>query len=587
LLPTGIAATLVVVAAGGYAVWKKGTSPPAAELASKAVPLTTLAGVVRHPTFSADGNQVAFSWNGPKEDNTDIYVQQIGAGTPHRLTSDPGTDISPVWSPDGRAIAFLRILRDGRQELRLVPPVNGPERKVADIKPRGFLREVTLDWCRDSTCIILTDHSAPDPGKPDVLFVVSVDSGEKRQLTSGPDTGLADTDPAVSPDGKWLVFRRDTAPFSGRLHVVPLGSGMTLAGEPRPITSFLLSAYWPRWISNDEILFSAKGALWRTRIAPGSEPARVAFAGEDGVTPAVSPAVAGRPARLAYVRSYRDTNVWRLETGGVGMPANGAPVRAIGSTRRDALAQLSPDGRSIVFISDRSGESELWISDVDGGNAVQLTSLGATPGFPRWSPDGSLVAFHSNTEEGPAGDVFVVPSGGGKPRKMTSDAASDTFATFSRDGRWIYFCSRREGSNAIWKLPVTGGAPTRVTPKTAIFALEGTDGKNIYFVEGSTLAVAGALWRQPLGQGAPEKLVDGVMPLAFDVLDRGIYYLGDVAGGSVLFYDFATRQSIVVAKSVAPSNASASLSVSADGRTILFTRIDTRVDDLMLVDKFR
>jgi hypothetical protein len=76
------------------------------------------------------------------------------------------------------------------------------------------------------------------------------------------------------------------------------------------------------------------------------------------------------------------------------------------------------------------------------------------------------------------------------------------------------------------------------------------------------------------------------MPLAFDVLDRGIYYLADAQGGSELFYDFATRRSTVVAKSVAPSNAGAGLSVSADGRIILFTRIDTRVDDVMLVDRF-
>jgi serine/threonine protein kinase len=66
----------------------------------RAVALTTLPGQELYPSFSSDGKQVTFSWNGTKQDNFDIYVQMIGAGAPLRLTHDPERDYNPVWSPD-------------------------------------------------------------------------------------------------------------------------------------------------------------------------------------------------------------------------------------------------------------------------------------------------------------------------------------------------------------------------------------------------------------------------------------------------------------------------------------------------------
>ena len=83
---------------------------PRAEPASvKLVPLTTFPGSENQPAFSPDGKQVAFSWNGPKEDNRDIYVMLVGTATPVRLTTDAAADWLPAWSPDGRRIAFVRI----------------------------------------------------------------------------------------------------------------------------------------------------------------------------------------------------------------------------------------------------------------------------------------------------------------------------------------------------------------------------------------------------------------------------------------------------------------------------------------------
>ena len=307
-------------------------------------------------------------------------MQQIGAGSPLRLTTDPSNDYNPVWSPDGRSIAFLRRQSEaGKSELRLIPPLGGPERKLAEIRVRGgtFVTPPYLAWCPDSNCLVVTD--SPGEGKPDALFVISLETGEKRQLTNPQPPAIGDTNPAVSPDGSWLVFRRNAGGlFTGELYRLPLGRGLTAAGEPRRLTPAALDADYPTWMPDSkEILFSARGSLWRLVVPGESTPARLPFVGEDGLMPVVSRPQPGRPSRLVYVRSFQDFNIWRVETSAPGAPASSPPVVSISSTRGDGMPQLSPDGRRVAFTSDRSGEWEIWLADPDGSNAVQLTSMGA------------------------------------------------------------------------------------------------------------------------------------------------------------------------------------------------------------------
>jgi Tol biopolymer transport system component len=449
------------------------------------------------------------------------------------------------------------------------------------------MRPVTLAWCPDSRCLVITDASSPDGTKPDALFIVSTESGEKRQLTTPHPPFLADSDPALSPDGRRLVFRREIAPFSGQLQLAQLDPNLAVVSPPRSLTPILLTAYNPKWISNDEIIFSAKAALWRMRVGDAAGPERLPFVGDDGSMPAVSPAVPGRPGRLVYVRSFADLNVWRIETSAPGAPASSAPAPAIASTRRDVLAQLSPDGRRVTFISDRSGESEIWAADASGENAVQLTSLGANPGYPRWSPDGRTIAFHSNSETHAYGALYIVPADGGRARQLTANPTTDVFPSFSRDGRWIYFSSSRSATPSIWKIPASGGSAVQVSASSAPLALESWDGTSLFYVESRMIDVPGPLWQLSLkGAAAPVKLADGVMPASFDVIEGGIYYVERLSGDAQLRYlDLANRRSTVVAANL--GRVSPGVTAARDGRAILYSRIDSWVNDLMLVDDFR
>ena len=277
-----------------------------------------------------------------------------------------------------------------------------------------------------------------------------------------------------------------------------------------------------------EILFSARGSLWRLVVAGESTPARLPFVGEDGLMPVVSRPQPGRPPRLVYVRSFEDYNIWRVETSAPGATASSPPVVSISSTRRDDMPQLSPDGRRVAFTSDRSGEWEIWLADPDGSNAVQLTSMGArATGYPHWSPDGELIVFHSNLEG--QWEVYVIPAAGGKPRNLTSHPAIDAFPSFSRDGKWIYFTSNRTGERSDMEdAGIRRGCRPGDKQRRIHRPLESPDGAYLYYVQ--TMDTPGPLWRVPASGGVPVKVLEGVVLGNFVVLEGGIYYIDRPSG---------------------------------------------------------
>jgi Tol biopolymer transport system component/predicted Ser/Thr protein kinase len=580
----GVAAAVVgslVAVALLAARWLRSGPPPAP---LRAVAVTTFTGQEQYPSFSPDGRHLAFSWNGPKQDNFDVYVQLIGAGTPLRLTTDPAPDHNTVWSPDGRWIAFLRgDPQSGRSEVRLVPALGGPERKLLDIAAVEVLGSPRLlAWCPDSTCLVFTDR--PGQGGPDAVFAYAIDTAQRRQLTHPAAPAQGDSQPAVAPDGRSLVFRRNISNgFTGELYLQPLTSALEPEGPPRRLTPASLDANHPAWLpQSDAVLFSARGRLWRQAVtASTADP--LPFVGEDGVMPIVSPSAGDGSTRLAYVRSVADTNIWRIDMAEPGAPARSGPAVAISSTRSDGNPQLSPDGTRVALTSNRSGDPEIWLTDLDGGNAVQLTAMGASAtGTARWSPDGTQVTFNSNVEG--HWDVYTVGVAGGTPRRLTDHPGNDSASSFSSDGRWVYFNSNRTGDFQIWKMPVSGGTAVQVTHNGGYIALESPDGAHVYYTQ--TIAAASPLWRVSTTGGQPEKIADGVIWRCFAVLDGGVYYVDRAGGDTRLQYlELASRRASTVVTGLGQVHYG--MTASDDGRTVFYTRVDATTNDLMLVDGFR
>jgi Tol biopolymer transport system component/predicted Ser/Thr protein kinase len=578
------AAAAAVIAIAFLAWWSWSAGQPAEP--PRATALTTFPGLELHPSFSPDGNHVAFSWSGRAQENTDIYVQQIGAGSPLRLTTDPLNDYNPVWSPDGRWIAFFRGAPPApiglrKREIRIIPPLGGADRKIAEVLSQDFFPLASyLAWSADSGFLIVTDTQGV--GRPDALFSVSVETGEKAALTRPQLPVLADLSPAVSSDGSRLVFLRRTTWGAGELHLLPLRPDLTAAAESKRLTHAEFGANFPVWIPGSrDILFSAKRALWRMTAAENSSPGRLAFAGEDALMPAVSRPGQGRGARLAYVRSFADFNFWRLNTPGPGAPATSAPVLAAASTRVEYHIQFSPDGRRVAFTSERSGEPEIWVSDPDGSNAVQLTFLrGIDANCPAWSPDGETVAFSAAGKD--EFDIYTVPAAGGKLRRLTTDPAIDLCPSFSQDGKWIYFSSMRAGDSRLRKMPASGGEAVEVAAGHAGRAMEASNG-DVYYI---TTSILSPLFRLPAAGGGPVKVAESVVWFNFSVLGKGVYYVGQVGNEVRLqYFDSVTGRTTTIARNL--GDAGAGLTVSPDGKTILYTRMDASADDLMLVENFR
>ena len=581
-----LASAGLVAVAAGCALWLLDTSGKPRAAVPVPVPLTTYPGLQMAPSFSPEGDRVAFSWDGPKQDNNDIYVKLIGADEPVRLTKDPAADGNPAWSPDGRWIAFQRWLSGEKVGVFLIPAVGGPERKLTEVFGGGAVGfgKGRMSWHPGGQWLVISDKNSPQ--EPLALSLVSIETGEKRKLTSPPKGLLGDVDPAISPDGRSVAFTRVISENGSDLYLLELSESLRAMGEPKRITFWQRcteeAAWWP---DGNSILFTSGGScfdntLWQMAIRGPArrlgEPERLPFGGEGRLlTPAVS-----RQGHVAYMRYAVVAHISRLELGGhhlVGkLPMN--------SSRLDHVPQYSPDGKRIAFASNRSGSHEIWLCDADGSNTVKLTSFdGPYVASPAWSPDGRRIAF--DARPGGISEIHIVSADGGKPERLRGTQNKDGTPSWSRDGKWIYFFSDRSGKNQLWKAPADGGNPVQITKQGGTYGVESPDGKFVYYLrswEGDTTT---ELWRVLAEGGEEIRIIESICPQFFAVVERGIYFFSGWENPSVRWFHFATRKVETVAK--VEGSMAYGFSVSPDSRWLLYAAYGGQESELMMVENFR
>jgi Tol biopolymer transport system component/serine/threonine protein kinase len=553
---------LIVLALAGAWLWQRPASAPPETLA----PVTSYPGSQLYPSFSPDGRQIVFSWNGEKGDNTDIYVKLVGETSALRLTTDPAADTFPVWAPDGKRIAFRRA--GPHSGIYTVSPLGGAEQKLSD-----FATNYQISWSPDGKWLAVSSDDLTS-----AIFLLPAEGGEPRRI-SNPKAPEFDRAANFSPDGRRLAYANCTSVRACDVYVedltsyVPRGSARRITNQHASITGLTWSRDGTAVIYSGSLESDSLFYLWRAETDRRQPPQRLEIAAPHAYSPSVSPA----GNRLAFSRHLQDDDIWRYRAGGAAEPL-------IVSSLTEKNPQFSPDGSKIAFESDRSGEAqEIWVAQADGSKPVQMTSnLGRYQGGPRWSPDGRWIAFHSQSWDG-QWDVYVMDASGGKPRRIVPKPSANSVPSWSRDGRWIYLCSDRTGRFETWRVPFAGGAAEQITKEGGFAAAESTDGTALFY----TKAVSSPLFARPLSGGAERQLLDWVSSRAFFPVNNGIYYIGrrsDNGQSALQFFPFSGRTSRLLTN--LDGVIGLGLSVSPDRTAILFTKTAKSGDNLMMIENF-
>jgi Tol biopolymer transport system component/DNA-binding winged helix-turn-helix (wHTH) protein len=547
----------------------------------RAVPLTSYPGMESNPALSPDNRSVAFTWNGNTQDNFDIHILALDSGRPQRLTTDPAQDTNPAWSPNGDKIAFLRRVDRDRNHLVLIPGAGGAEHILTETRNRisggNFNSDLRMNlaWTPDGQWIVVKHRETEGPSEG--FYLVSVSTGEKRLLIETP-TGYIDENPAFSPKGDAIAFARGLSRAASELYLVPLSKDYSPSGSARRLTDERGQVANPVWSKDGSRIFYRFGSELHVINAQSSG------VGERILLESREVAQLSLERDLVYSQTVFDPNIWRAEIPNRNGPPT-VPHLLISSTRIDNSARYSPNGKAIAFISSRSGHHELWIANADGLNPVQLTSFGASDSvrWPNWSHDGQRLVFHARPEG--QSDLFSVAASGGPAKRLTSDPFDDLLASYSRDDRWIYFTSTRSGQSEVWKMPADGGEATRLTVDGGVFPMESPDGKSVFY---ALMPAGKGIGKVPVDGGEAVQVTGPVATeRAFVVSEDGLYYATPPESSTrhlIQFLDFSTGQSRPVV--VTDREIGLGMSLSRDGRFLIFPQRDQVGSDLMLIRDF-
>jgi Tol biopolymer transport system component len=429
-----------------------------------------------------------------------------------------------------------------------------------------------ISWSPDGKWIAFADRTPEEEHAK--IYLLSTDTLETKRIPISPmcvGEGL----PAFSHNGEYLAYWCFRSDYEAGLYSLPLPDG-----KPKMIAPFWAFPKGLTWSADDKKLVYSVGKvrsyeLGEVTVANGSTK-QLSFEGS-----AELPTVSPKGDKLAYSSFSGSLNIWRRDLLHPESPA----VELIPSSRAQFDAQYSPDGKRIAFTSERTGMEGVWVGNEDGSNLVQISNPAQRSGSPQWSPDGNRIAFDSLPRD--RWEIYVADVAERKPRKLVTNISDVIRPHWSRDGKWIYFRSDEPRWMGVYRCPASGGDAIALSQDIdGVRPQESFDGKTVYFAshgEKSTLKKV-ALPTQP----GTESEVDGLPRLSNSSLwtlsPGGIYFVPAEAPRSVRYFDFASKQIRPVFE--VDKNLGTGLSVSPDGRWILYSQEGDVNSDIMLVDHF-
>ncbi|MEQ8762666.1 MAG: winged helix-turn-helix domain-containing protein [Planctomycetota bacterium] len=540
----------------------RATDPPALEH-----PLTSYPGTELDPAYSPDGRRLAFAWR--RENDLDIHIRDLPSGDPKRLTSDPSDETNPVWIPGRDRISFVRaseppgifaIDAGGGAAERLITLTSGTCPDLA--------------WSPDGRWLYFVDR--PSSVAPFSVHRWDSRTGVSRPITDPPVHTFGDRDFALSPDGKRLAYARAVLAGHEELWLSVIG------GESRRLVRERSSILGITWEPNGRAIYYSSNRLteqllWHLDLEDG-EPRPVTSFGRDGCDPVID----ASGGRMAFEQQRYRTDLWRSERLEDGTWSE--PVPLLPSTRIELQPVFSPEGRRLAFVSSRRGDPELWICDSDGREPRSLGRIGEpNPVSIAWSPNGaSLVAPVLDAQR--RRDLWQFDVETGERRRLTDDPAVEILPHWSQDGEWVRFGSDREGSSwEAWQVSVGDLRQERLaTDAVAWFSTK----SGPIVCHGET----GAPCRVQSGElhpieGAPRLMLEAELALG----PGGMWFLGEAETGRpapILWFD-SSDQSVRPVPNAAllrQDIPGLGFSVSRDERTLVFTQIEIRDSDIVEVD---
>lgn len=443
-------------------------------------------GTASGPLFSPDGSLVAFT--GDFDTNPDVYVVPAAGGEPRRLTTHPGNDTAVGWTPDGKNILFHSNRESySRFDKLYTVPVGGGFPAELPL-PMGLQGSYSADatqlayvplWNRRPAIAIKNYRG----GKASLIWVARLDDSS---ITPVPRENSNDYNPMWIGDKVYFLSDR-----AGANTLFSYDTKTRAVTRLIPNDGFDLKSAGP---GPGAIVYEQFGSLHLYDLATGKTRAVPVRLNAD--LPQTRPHFAKIPARQLMQASISPSGARAVfETRGeiVTMPAEKGDIRNL--TRTPAVADRdpawSPDGKTIAYFSDESGEYALHLRDQGGLGEVRKFDLGPSPSFfynLSWSPDSKQIAFSDKR-----GNFWRLELAAGKPVKFDADPQSRGPAfTWSPDGKWLAYTKQLPNNyRAVFVCSIESGKVTQFTDgmSDARWPEWDKSGKYLYFAASTDLGL--------------------------------------------------------------------------------------------------
>ncbi len=439
-----VGALALGVAALAVVLWRKPSVPikPARDGGGRLTLLISSERRAFDPALSPDGRMIAYVAEAP-DGQIDLFVGDARGEGRVRLTEDAAREAQPRFSPDGTHLAFARLRPETMtSEICVIPALGG---QVIPIVPRAE----NPAWSPDGMRLAFLHR--PSPGEPVVLATANADGSDMRSLFPADGAFPFMRAPAWSPDGKEIAFIRGTGGVAGQLWIIPSagGSPRRLSNDPAAVFSEG-PVFTPE---GDAIVHTSnRGGATNIWLFPRNSGAPVRLTTGSG--PDASPSVA-RDGTIAFSNS-RWRNVLLVHA-----PVTGATRTLVTHSSYLWGPAFSPNGRELAYSQGEvDGSWHLWVVPTGGGTPRRVTSTPQGEIYPRYTPDGSFIIYHNWNEPR---RIWRAPRAGGPPTLLPIvQGADDGYADVSPDGVWVAFRRVEAQAEHLYVAAMAGGAARRL-----------------------------------------------------------------------------------------------------------------------------